>query len=99
MRAREYLSHSQKICWKKSPKEYMLRYVWEKKQFVTKEMKFGTLVAELLEHGKLSGDLLLDLVISKIPHFEVNDQEHRTDLKIGKNIVPLLAKMDTRKKN
>lgn len=77
----------------------MLRYVWEKKQFVTKEMKFGTLVAELLEHGKLSGDLLLDLVISKIPHFEVNDQEHRTDLKIGKNIVPLLAKMDTRKKN
>lgn len=99
MRARDYLSHSQKILWKKNPKEYILRYIWGKKQYVTKEMNFGTLVANLLEKGELCGDLHLDITVANIPHFEVNDKEHRCNLKLGKNIVPLLAKMDSRKED
>lgn len=97
MRARLYLSHSQKKLWNKSKEDYILKYVYEKKQFVTKEMKFGTLVADLLENGGLSGDLMLDVALAKMPKFELMDKEQRCEMKIGKSVVPLLVKMDTSK--
>lgn len=99
MRARPYLSHSQKVLWKKNPKEYIKKYIYDKAQFVTKEMLFGTLVADYLESGELSGDQMLDLVIFQIPKFEIMDIEHKSDMKVAKSTVPLLAKMDTRKED
>lgn len=62
-------------------------------------MKFGTVMATALEGDDLSGDPLLDTVMMDIPKFELRDVEMRGNLKIGKEIIPLLVKMDTSKKD
>lgn len=97
MRPRPYLSHSQKKCWRRSKKEYLDKYLHEKAQFVTKEMKFGSIVASALEVDELTGDPLLDLVIMTMPKFELMDVPMEGSFKVGKETIPLLVKMDTAK--
>ena len=64
-----YLSWSQMNLWNKSKQQYIDKYVHGKEQFVTKEMKYGRLVAEALEYGK-SDDPLIDLVVNMLPRHE-----------------------------
>lgn len=97
MRPRSYLSHSQKKCWKTNPEEYVKKYLFDKQQFITKEMKFGSKMAIALEEDELTGDILLDQVMMEIPKFEMRDQPSNVDLKVGKDVIPLFGKMDTRK--
>lgn len=99
MRPRPYLSHSQKKLWKKSPKEYLAKYIFDKKQFVTKEMKFGSVMASALEEDELTGDVLLDTVMMEIPKFDLMDHVSEAVLKVGKEVVPLFGRMDTRRED
>lgn len=98
MRPRPYLSHSQKKTWKQSPAEYKAKYIYDKPQFKTKEMKFGSVMATALEEDELTGDTLLDTVMMEIPKFECMDFVTEVTLKIGKDEpVPLYGRMDSRK--
>lgn len=100
MRPRNYLSHSQKKLWKQSPPRYKEKYLFDKEQFTTKEMKFGSKMATALEEDELTGDPLLDAVMMEIPKFELMDQITEAVLKIGKaEPVPLFGRMDTRKED
>lgn len=99
MRPRPYLSHSQWKLWKKSPDEYVAKYLFDKEQFVTKEMRFGSKMALALEDDDLTGDPLLDVVMMEIPKFECMDLISEAILKMGQKVepVPLFGRMDTRK--
>jgi hypothetical protein len=97
MHPRYYLSPSQKVLWKKSPEEYIKKYIHDKEQFVTKEMKFGSKMATALEFDELTGDPILDIVMMELPKFECMDHVTEVDLKIGKEIVKLYGRMDSRK--
>jgi hypothetical protein len=99
MHPREYLSHSQKKTWKRSSKEYIEKYLRDKQQFVTKEMRFGTKMADALQDDELTGDPILDMVMEGIPKFELRDIEMRGTLKIGKEEIIILVKMDTSKED
>jgi hypothetical protein len=99
MRPRPYLSHSSKVLWKKSPKQWIEKYLFDKAKFETKEMRFGTMMATALEDDDLTGDPLLDTVIMDIPKFEIRDKPMEGVLVIGKEKIPLLVRMDTTKED
>lgn len=97
MRPRPYLSHSQKKCWKRSPDEYIAKYIFDKQQFTTKEMKFGSVMAQALEDDEITGNVLLDTVMMEIPKFELMDHVSEITLKVAEEKIPLMGRMDTRK--
>lgn len=99
IRPREYLSYSQKSLWKRSPREYIAKYVHDKPQFETKEMAFGKRMSVALEEDEFSGDPLLDVVIAQIPKFEEMEFPVSAELKIDKEIVPLYGQIDTSKRD
>lgn len=69
-----YLSFSQMTLFEKSPDIYLQRYIYGEKQYVTKNMAYGSLLADGLKDEEATGDPLLDLMASKIPKFELMDQ-------------------------
>lgn len=95
MTPREYLSYSQKSLWKRSPREYKEKYLYDGAQFETKEMAFGKKMSIALEEDEASGDQLLDIVIPQIPKFEKMEFPLSAELKIEKDVVPLYAQIDT----
>lgn len=80
-----------------SPEKYAQQYIFNQKQRITRNMSYGTKMAYGLESGDLSGDPLLDLMMSKLPKFELMDKPIEAELKNGKEIIKLLAKPDTAK--
>jgi hypothetical protein len=64
---------------------------------VNRGMAFGRGMAEGLEHGEATGDPVLDLVMERIPRFEIMDKPLEAELKTGRGQrpIPLLAKPDT----
>ena len=96
---RPYISFSQMTTFEMSPEKYADRYLYNKKQRVSRNMAYGSLLAEGLENEEATGDPLLDLVMSKIPKFELMDIGFEAPLKDGKETITLLAKPDTAKKD
>lgn len=99
MRPRPYLSHSSKKLWKESPERWVQKYLYDIEQFKTKEMRFGSKMATALEDDELTGDILLDTMVMDIPKFELMDVPMEGVMKIGKETVPLLVRMDTSKED
>ena len=94
---RPYLSFSQMTLFERSPEQYADQYIYQKKQRISRNMAYGTLMAEGLENGEASGDPLLDLMMARLPKFELMDKPLEADLKDGKEVIHLLAKPDTAK--
>lgn len=94
---RPYLSFSQMTLVEMSPERYVDQYIHNKKQFVNKNMLYGTKLAEGLENDEATGDPLLDIMMSRIPKFELMDIPFEVDLKDGNRVIRLLAKPDTSK--
>lgn len=97
MTPRPYLSFSQMVLFEMSPKRYAEQYLYDKKQFVNRNMAFGTLMADGLENDEATGNATLDLMIAGIPKFELMDIAFQVPLKDGKNTIMILAKPDTAK--
>lgn len=95
MTPRPYLSFSQMTLFEMSPKRYADQYIHKKPQFVSINMRYGSLMAEGLETGDATGDPVLDLMMARIPKFELMDVAFEVDLPDGKNKIPILAKPDT----
>ena len=87
MTPRPYLSFSQMTLFERSPELYAEQYLYGKKQRVSRNMAYGSQFAEGLEKDEFSGDPLLDMMMAKIPKFELMDKEMRAELQKwqGKN--------------
>ena len=96
---RPYLSFSQMTLFEMSPEKYVQKYIYEEKERISRNIALGKQLADGLENGELSGDPLLDLVMAKLPKFELMDKPFETELKNGKEVIKILAKPDTMKPN
>lgn len=99
MTPRPYLSYSSMALYERSERAWVDYYLLGQKGPITKNMAYGSLMAEGLEGEIATGDPLLDLVMSKIPKFELMDKALEVDLPNGKKKIKLLAKPDTAKKD
>ena len=96
---REYLSWSSMDLLERDEKKWIQIYLYGEKNRINRGMALGRQMAEGLENGEMTGDMTLDLVIERLPKFEIMDKPVEADLKIGKKVIHLLAKPDTMKKN
>lgn len=78
-----------------SPQKYADQYLFGMKQRISRNMAYGSLMADGLEDGEASGDPFLDLMMARIPKFELMDIAFEADLKDGKKTIRILAKPDT----
>lgn len=62
------------ITFEMSPQKYIEQYIQGKKQRVSRNMAYGSLMAEGLEAEEATGDPLLDLMMARIPKFERMDR-------------------------
>lgn len=94
---RPYLSFSQMVLFQKSPQDYLNQYIYGKKQRISRNIALGSAMAEGLELEEATGDPLLDLVMARLPKFELMDKPIKAELENGRGIIHLLAKPDTAK--
>jgi hypothetical protein len=83
----------------RSKDRWIAVYIDNQKNFINSGMTFGRMMAEGLENDEGTGDIELDLVMARIPKFEIRDKSIEAEMKVGKKIVTLLAKPDTIKKD
>lgn len=94
---RPYLSFSQMTLFEMSPEKYADQYLFGKKQRINRNMAYGSMLADGLEAGESTGDPLLDLMMARLPKFELMDKSFEADLPNGKETIKILAKPDTAK--
>lgn len=73
MRPRPYISFSQMTTFEQSKERFIAQYVYGEKQRVSRNMAYGSKMAEGLEADEATGDPLLDLVMARIPKLEIRD--------------------------
>ena len=81
----------------RSPELYADHYIYGKKQRISRNIAYGSLLAEGLEHDEATGDPLLDLMAAKLPKFELMDKPVEAYLGDGRGVIHLLAKPDSAK--
>ena len=69
-----YLSFSQMTTFEMDPEEYIRQYIGKERRRPTKNMRYGSRMATGLEKGEASGDIILDMMMAKIPKFEIMDK-------------------------
>src|SRR3990167_8833891 len=94
---RNYLSFSQMTLFEMSPEKYADRYLFGKKERISRNMSYGSMMAYGLEVEEGTGDPLLDLMMARLPKFELMDKPIEADLPDGKGVIHILAKPDTAK--
>lgn len=99
MRPRPYISYTQMMLVEKSPERYLDYYIRGRKKFSNKFMDLGKKVATSLETEEDTGDAMTDMIVSKLPKYDIMDQEIHLKIKAGKEVVPVLIKPDTVKKD
>lgn len=92
---RPYLSFSQMMLFEQSPERYAEQYLYGKKQRLSRNIVYGSMLAKGLEDEEATGDPLLDLVMARLPKFELMDKPLMTELRNGKEVINILAKPDT----
>ena len=80
-----------------SPEKYIKQYIYNQKPPATLNMRYGSLMADGLENNKFTGDPILDLIITRLPKFELMDVAFEVNLKDGHKTIKILAKPDTAK--
>ncbi len=79
----------------RSPEAYAEAYLYGKKQRISRNIALGSAMAEGLEHDEATGDPMLDLMMARIPKFELMDKSFEAELKDKKEVIRILAKPDT----
>jgi len=96
---REYLSWSSMDLLERNEQKWIEQYFYGQKNRINRGMAFGKTMADSLEKNEASGDVLLDLVIERIPKFEIMDKPFIADMKIGKKTIQIYCKPDTMKED
>lgn len=74
MRPRAYLSFSQMTTFEQDPDRFIRQYIYHDKQRISRNMAYGSAMADGLEMDEATGDPMLDLVIARLPKFELMDK-------------------------
>lgn len=74
IRPRQYLSFSQMTTFEMSPEKYADEYIYGKKRRTSRNMAYGSLLAEGLEKDEATGDPVLDIMASKISKLDRADK-------------------------
>src|SRR4030042_4096635 len=101
MTPRQYLSWSAMDLFERSIERWKEVYLYDQKMKINSGMAFGSLMAAGLEYGEATGDAVLDLLIEKLPKFEIMDKAVECQLNTGrgKEPIPILIKPDTMKED
>jgi hypothetical protein len=94
---RPYLSWSSLDLLEHSEAKWKDLYFYGEQRRANSGMVFGRKMADSLENEEASGDIILDLLIERIPKFEIMDKTVDCLLPNGKNPIPILIKPDTMK--
>lgn len=97
MTPKPYLSFSSMNLLEKNPEKWKEAYLYGGRNPINRGMAFGKMMADGLENDEATGDVALDMVMIKIPKFEIRDKEFLAEIKNGKEVVPILCKPDTMK--
>jgi len=95
MHPREYLSYSQLMCIESGDEAYIKEYLYGKKRGINRGTALGKEVADSLESGEETGDMMKDLVIAQLPKFEIMDEKMLMNLRSGSEMIPILIKCDS----
>lgn len=74
MTPRPYISFSQMAKFEMDPKGFVEEYIYNVKTRLSKNMLYGVQLADGLENEEATGDALLDIMMSRIPKFELRDK-------------------------
>ena len=85
--------------WESSPKTYKRIYIDGHKFPINRGMALGKEIADSLETGEETGNLMRDLIVSRFPKLDIMEQELKATIKIGKIEIKLFGKADTAKKD
>ena len=83
----------------RSEEKWIEQYIYGKRNRINRGMAFGKVMADSLENDEASGNILLDLVIERIPKFEIRDVPFTAELKTGKKIINIHCRPDSMKKD
>lgn len=83
------MSFSSMSLFEMSREKWANQYLFGKKQRISRNMAYGSMLASGMEHDKLSGDPILDLMMVKLPRYDLADK-----IVEDKNGVEVLYKHD-----
>lgn len=92
---RPYLSWSSMSLFENDEERWVRHYIEGQTLPINRGMALGKLLAESLEHDKLSGDPMLDIVAAQLPKLDTPEAELTTSFTHKGLTVPLLIKVDT----
>ena len=92
-----HLSHSQRELWKTDPSRYKALYFDQRDELRVSNsgQEYGKVVADALENGIQTGDLLTDSAMLLLPKYDTADQPIEADFKTKDGWLRLIAKPDT----
>lgn len=92
-----YISYSQIALWLRDPKQYKDIYFDGRDELRTSNagMEYGKVVADALEKGIQTDDLLTDAAMLMLPKYDIADVEFRAELKVKGGWIQILAKPDS----
>ena len=93
---KEYLSYSQIQLWKNDRKRYIAHYMDGNKSGINNSgMEYGKVVADALEKGVETGDLLTDAAMLLIPKYDIADKEIRATVKSKDGSFDIIGRPDS----
>ncbi len=92
-----YLSYSQISLWKSSRSRYIELYMNNNQAFRLDNsgMAYGKVVADALEKGLETGDLLTDAALLLLPKYDIADKEIRTTIKTKDGCFDIIGRPDS----
>lgn len=92
-----YISYSQLTLWQNDKQRYGEIYFDRRDELRTSNagMEYGKVVADALEKGIQTDDLLTDAAMLLLPKYDIADEEIRTDMRTKDGWIQLLGKPDS----
>lgn len=92
-----HLSYSQIQLWKNSRQRYIELYFNNNKQFVLNNsgLTYGKVIADALEKGIETGDVLTDAAILLLPKYDVADKEIKVTIKTKDGCFDVIGRPDS----
>lgn len=93
----DYLSYSQWSLWKTSPERYAELYFDRRDElrFSNAGQDYGKIVADALERGEETGDVLTDSAMLLLPKYDIADVAINTEFKTPYGWLKLIGKPDS----
>lgn len=92
-----YISYSQLTLWQNDKKRYAEIYFDRRDELRTSNrgMEYGKVVADALEKGVQTDDLLTDAAMLLLPKYDIADEEIRAEIRTKDGWITLLGKPDS----